>query len=180
MSQALAIVLIVIAALVGIAAIGAGAFVLWRRTVRRYVVVLVSNRERVRASLSIVEVLVATLASGSDGDLVAFALDASSDERRTLEEIAARMEFLTGELATMPLPKHLWDSANELADAAELLGAQTRAFVGKEGSDALDALAGIDLASVIGHIDAADALLAELVERYGVDDTAVYGGGLYI
>jgi len=179
-SQTVVIVLIVAAALVAVAALGVGSFFLWRRTVRHYVVVLISNRERVGSSLNIVEKLVTELAGASDGDLVAFALDTTSDERKTLGDIADRMAFLTEELATMPLPKRLWDAANELSDAAGLLGAQTSAFAGKEGSEALDALAGIDLAKVIGLVETADEDLGVLAERYGVADTAVYGGGLYI
>ncbi len=180
MSQTLVIVFIVVAALIAVSGLAVASFFLWRRTVRRYVVVLISNRERVRSSLGIVERLVSALAGASDGDLVAFALDTTSDERKTLGDIGERMAFLTEELATMPLPKHLWDAANELSDAAGLLGAQTSTFAGKEGSEALDALAGIELAKVIGHIEAADVHLSELAERYGVADTAVYGGGLYI
>lgn len=180
MSQTLVIVLIVVAALAAVAGVVVGSLFLWRRTVRRYVVVLISKRERVSASLSIVERLVTTLAGASDGNLVAFALDTTSDERKTLEEIAERMGYLTEELATMPLPKHLWNAANELSDAAGVLGAQIGALAGKEGIEALDALGGIDLAKVIGHMEAADAHLSELAERYGVADTAVYGGGLYI
>jgi len=179
-SQTVVIVLIVIAALAAVAGLALGSFFLWRRTVRRYVVVLISNRERVSSSLNIVEKLVSDLASASDGDLVAFALDTTSDERKTLGDIAERMAFLTEELATMPLPKHLWDAANALSDAAALLGTQTSAFAGKEGSEALDALANIDLAKVIEIVEGADVELGELAERYGVDDTAVYGGGLYI
>jgi hypothetical protein len=179
-SQTVVIVLIVVAAVAAVAGLVIGSLFLWRRTVRRYVVVLISNRERVSAALAIVEQLVTVLAGASDGDLVAFALDTTSDERKTLEEIAERMGFLTEELATMPLPKHLWDAANELSDAAGLLGAQTGALAGKEGTEALDALAGIDLAKVIGHMEAANAQLGEMAERYGVADTAVYGGGLYI
>ncbi len=180
MSQTLAIVLIVTVAVLAVAGVAIGSLFLWRRTVRHYVVVLISNRERVGASLKTVEQLVATLADASDGDLVAFALDTTSEERRTLEEIAERMTFLTEELATMPLPKRLWDAANQLSDAAGLLGVQTGALAGKEGIEALDALAGVDLAKVIGHVEAADAHLSALGERYGVADTAVYGGGLYI
>jgi hypothetical protein len=179
-SQTVVIVLIVVAALLAVAGVAVGSFFLWRRTVRRYVVVLISKRERVSAALAIVAQLVPALARATDGDLVAFALDTTSDERKTLEELAERMGFLTEELATMPLPKHLWDAANELSDAAGLLGAQTGALGGKEGTEALDALAGIDLAKVIGHMDTANTQLGDMAERYGVDDTAVYGGGLYI
>ncbi len=180
MSQGLAITLIILVAVLAIAGLVIGGMFLWRRTVRRYVVTLISKREGVQSAFRIVETLMGKLLVMSDGELVAFALDPTAEERKTLEEVGEQMGILADELATMPLPKRLWDSANALADAARELKRQTAGLNGKEGIEALDALSSIDLAKVRVHVEAGVALLGEQAERYELDDTAVYGGGLYI
>jgi len=179
-TQGVTIALIVVVALLAVAGLGVVGIFLWRRTVRRYVVTLIGKREGVQAAFKTVESLIGTLSKATDGELVAFALDASAEERKTLEEVAQQMAILSDELATMPLPKDLYDAANELADAAKELMRQTGGLTGKEGVEALDALGEIDLGRVRTHVDEGVRLLGEQAERYDVDDTAVYGGGLYI
>ncbi len=180
MSQGLRIAIIIVAALVAVAALVVASLFLWRRTVRHHVVTLIGKRAGVEAAFATVEGLVGTLARASDGELVALALNPAAEERKTLEEVAEQMEILADELATMPLPKRLWDAANELSDAASELWRQTSRLTGKEGIDALDALGELDLVRVQTHVDAGGALLGELAGRYDVGDAAVYGGGLYI
>ncbi len=180
MSQQVTIALIVVVALLAVAGLVVAGVFLWRRTVRRYIVTLIGKREGVQAAFKTVENLVDTLSKATDGELVAFALDPSAEERKTLEEVAEQMSILSDELATMPLPKHLIDAANELADAAKELLRQTGGLTGKEGIDALDALGEVDLGRVRTHVEEGIRLLGESAERYDVDDTAVYGGGLYI
>jgi hypothetical protein len=179
-SQGLVIAIIVLVAVLVVAGLVAAGVLLWRRTVRRYIATLIGKRAGVGAALKTVEQLVASLAQASDEELVDFAVDASSEERKMMEEVAEQMAIVADELATMPLPKHLWDAANALADAATALSRQTGALSGKEGIEALDALAGVDLVKVRSHFDAGVAYLVEQSERYDVDATAVYGGGLYI
>lgn len=152
----------------------------WRRQVRRYVVTLVGGREAVRSAYATVERMSRTLAEATDGRLIAFALDTGSEERRTLTDIAERMQISADELQTMALPKRLWPAANALADAATLLGAQVRRIGEGEGVEVLDALGELDLVGVVSLVEAADAMLGDLRERYKVTDDAVYGGGLYI
>ncbi|MHB1340157.1 MAG: hypothetical protein ACYC77_04735 [Coriobacteriia bacterium] len=178
--QALLIVVIVVAVLAAVAGLVVLGLFLWRRTVKRYLVGLIGRREGVRAGLKSLEGVVTGLAGFSDGELVAFALDASSEERRALGEIASQMRIAAEDLATMALPKHLVDAANELSDGAELLWEQAEAAAAGEGVEVLDALAAIDLAAVRRHLQQADSEFEDLKNRYNVDEQAVYGGGLYI
>lgn len=172
--------IIVTVAVLAVAGLVVAGLFLWRSTVRRHIVMLIGKRGSIDAALRTVEGLIESLAHLSDGEMVAFALDTSAEERKTLEEVAQQMGIVGDEFATMPLPKALWDAANELADAAGELQRQTGALTGKEGIEALDALAAVDLAKVRTHREAGVELLGELAERYEVDDAAVYGGGLYI
>lgn len=180
MSQVLLIVLIVIAALVALAGLGAGAYFGWRRMVKRHLVQLIGKREGVRAGLASIERVVAGLAQSSDGELVAIALDPDAEERRALAEIASRMRIAAEDLATMALPKQLIDAANDMSDAAELLWEQSEAVVAADGVGVLDALAAIDLAPVRRFLSDADAGIAALQAEFHVDEQVVYGGGLYI
>ncbi len=152
----------------------------WRRKVRRYIVTLVGGRETVRSAFQAVGRVSAELARASDGELIAFATDVDSEDRRMLADIADRMSISSDELQTMALPKRLWPAANALADAAALLGAQASAVSGGQGVEVLDALGEMDLVGVVSLLEAADATLGDLRERYGASEDAVYGGGLYI
>lgn len=172
-------------------AIGAGTLVLviviiglarlaWRRQVRRYIVTLIGAREDVKNAFATVQKSSQALSRATDGELVAFALDPTSEERRTLGDIGERMAITADELQTMALPKRLWPAANALADAAVLLSGQASRVSGGQGTEVLDALSELDLVGVVSLLEAADAVLGDVCERYGVSEDAVYGGGLYI
>ncbi len=180
MSSLAMIVSIVAASLVALAAIVVLGVVLWRRTVRRYLIGLIGRREAVLAGLAALEKGVADLAAMDDGAMIAFALDENAEERRALDEVAHRMHIAAEELATMALPEVLIDAANDLSDAAELLWEQAEAIAHGNGVAVLDAIAAIDLESVTRFLVSADRRIAALCERYKVDDPSVYGGGLYI
>ncbi|MDO9556926.1 MAG: hypothetical protein Q7J82_05020 [Coriobacteriia bacterium] len=152
----------------------------WRRQVRRYVVTLIGGQEDVRTALSTVHKASGRLAEANDGELIAFALGSGSDERRTFADIAERMDITAEELQTMALPKGLWPVANTLADAAVLLGQQAGRVSSGVGLEVLDALGEIDLVGVVSLLEASDAMLSDLRERYRVADDIIYGGGLYI
>jgi hypothetical protein len=152
----------------------------WRRQVRRYIVTLVGGRETISSAFHTVEGVSKTLATATDGELIAFALDPESEGRRALSDISERMAISADELQMMALPKRLWPPANALADAAALLGGQAGRVSGSEGVEVLDALGELDLVGVVSLLEAADAMLLDMRERYRVADDAVYGGGLYI
>jgi hypothetical protein len=168
------------AAAVALAGLAIGGVFLWRRSVKRELQRLLGRREAVQSALRSVERVVSALAEASDGDLVAFALDPDAEERRTLDEVAAQMRIQRDELAVHPLPKSLLECAEALEAAAGVLATQTEDTGAIEGVEVLDALAAIELGSVRTQILRADVALRELADRYGVDEAAVYGGGLYI
>lgn len=152
----------------------------WRRQVRRYIVTLVGGREAVKTAFRTVGKVSERLSVANDSELIAFALDPSAEERRTLGDIAERMAISAEDLQTIALPKRLRPAANTLADAASLLGAQVVRASSGEGVEVLDALGEFDLVAVVSLLEAADAMIGALRERYGAVDDAVYGGGLYI
>lgn len=166
-----------IAAIVGIALLVRG---LWRRDLRKQLLGLAGRRAEVDAALRTVQEVMDALASADEGHLIAFALDAGSEERQTLADIARRMRLSAGELAGKSLPRRLWPVADLLASAIDLLAEHVLAVSDGEGAALLDALGRLDVSDVLAGLRAADAALATLCERYGVDIADVYGGGLYI
>jgi hypothetical protein len=151
----------------------------WRRQVRRYIVGLLGRREALVAALKMTEATVVDLAAGNDSQLVAFTLP-DSEERRALAEVARRMRLETSELANLALPKKLWSLADSLGTAAASLGSETARVGEASGEAVLDALAALDLAGVRESLRVAQDAFDELSEEYGLKDSAVYGGGLYI
>jgi len=164
-------------ALIGLVVVG---LVLWRRTVRSELQRLLGSRGAVDSALRTVERVVSALADGSEGDLVTFALDEDAEDRRALGEVAAQMRIQRDELAMQALPKSLREVAEALGAAAGALAEQTERTGASEGVAVLDALASIDFGSVRTQLLRADVSMRERAERYGVDEAALYGGGMYI
>jgi hypothetical protein len=156
------------------------AVLVWRRTIKRYLVTLIGRREGVRAGLESFSMVVKHLADASDGDLIAFALDDAHEDRKTLREVASRMRVDALELATMPLPKELVPIADDLSDAAELIMEQAEAIAKPDGPETLEALAAVDIPAIRRYLESADTVLQELKAKYRLEDDVVYGGGLYI
>ncbi|GAV31347.1 hypothetical protein emb_1c0082 [Coriobacteriaceae bacterium EMTCatB1] len=180
MDRALTIVLLAALAAIVLAGVVVGALLLWRRTVKRYLITLIGRREGVRAGLDSFAAVVKRLADASDGDLIAFALDDGHEDRKALREVASRMRVDAIELATMPLPKELIPLADDLSDAAELVAEQAEAISEATGPATLDQLAAVDLPGIRRYLDSADAAIAHLKGKYRLEDDVVYGGGLYI
>jgi len=153
--------------------------VAWRRQVRRYLVGLVGRREGIGAALKTVESGIRVLAAGTVDELLAFSAEESED-RSTFAEIADRMRIETAELADLALPKKLWPLADSLQAAARSLSEQVGGVGDKAGEAVLDALGGLDLEPVRVALRDADGHIAAASTEYGLVDSAVYGGGLYI
>ncbi|MGB4441239.1 MAG: hypothetical protein WBJ62_03330 [Coriobacteriia bacterium] len=151
----------------------------WRRQVRRYLVGLLGRREAIGAALKMIDASVRTLAGGSVDDLLAFS-ETGSEERRALGEVAARMAIETTELADLALPKKLWALADSLGAAAASLSEQVGRVGDLSGEAVLDALVEMDLDASRASLAEADGLIASASTMYGLTDSAVYGGGLYI
>lgn len=157
-------------------------FTLGRRVLtRRYLVALVGRRESVRASKRTLEAVLRHLADESDEALAEFAEDSRSVDRRALVEVRDQMRVLADELDTRPMPGRLIQVAEELADAAFVIAEQSGRFPGNmEADEVLAALSKMDLARVRTQVEEADRWIDEACVEYEIEDTAVYGGGLYI
>lgn len=151
----------------------------WRRQVRRYLVGLVGRRESIGAALKTADGGVRALAAGTVDELLAFA-GKDSEERRTFIEIADRMRIETAELADLALPKKLWPLADSLQAAAQSLTDQVGGVGDGAGEAVLDALVALDLETARTALREADGHIAAASTVYGLTDSSVYGGGLYI
>lgn len=154
--------------------------VFWNRDVRKHILRLAGRRAEIDAATHALQEVMDRLAVADEGHLIAFALDADSEERQTLCEIAGRMRLAADDLAGTSLPRQLWQGADQLAQAASQLSDAVRPISDGDGAALLDALGRIDISAALEHLSAADETLSTLCERYGVDMGDIYGGGLYI
>jgi len=164
--------------------IGAGvaAFWLgWRSYERRQLLRLTGRLEAVEAAAQALVDTIGRLAQAPDDELEAFAADPDAPERRVLAEVGSRARLLSDELDQMPLPRRLVPVAEAIADAAFVV-AREAGCIGENdvGDKALDGLTRIDLASVHSYAGQARTMLGAMCAVCGLDDTAVYGGGLYL
>jgi hypothetical protein len=148
---------------------------------RRMLLRLVVATEAVEAATNGLGDVIARLAVASDEELEIFADEPDSAERRALAEVHSRGRMIRDELDHIAMPKKFLPAAEAIADAAHLVAEQA-ACVGDDhvGMRALDELAGIDLARVRSYTQAARILVNGACEVCGLDETAVYGGGLYL
>ena len=153
---------------------------LYVRQVRRSLVRLLGSREAVTAAAKGVERVIRHLVN-DDEALAAFASDAGSEDRRAVEDVAARMRIVADDLRVTPLPKRLWPVADDMERAARGLADQAgRVGEATSPDEALDALGGIDMGEVRASVALVNERLEPMLEAFHVDDPAVYGGGLYI
>lgn len=169
----------------GVTLVSAGAVILllvwWRAQVRRYVVRLVGRSESLLSGYRSLREVAGRLADATDEELLAFAIDVGQLDRKALVELAKQQAMTQEDLETMALPKKLWPVAEALAGAARLLAREA----GRVGEDAdadevLEGLASIELAEAGEVLRQAVERLHAVCEDLGVEDRAVYGGGLYI
>lgn len=174
-----------VAIVVALAGVTVGGFFGWRfavgRVMRRFLVGLVGSRERVLASRRTLEAVIRHLADEPDEALVAFAIDSHNEDRRALSEIASRMRVVRDDLDVRRLPARLHDVAAELADTAYLLAEEAGRITNEMSvQEVLERVGDIDLRLVSAQYDIAEIALEAVCEEYGVEEAAVYGGGLYI
>ncbi len=164
-----------------IAGIVVGAVFLWRGELRRSVIALVARREAIRAAYRGLEAVFEALSSETPEAVARFATDPACVQRKALEELQARMAIQVEELRAVALPKRFWATADLLQTAAEVLRDQVaRMNLAPTPEAVLDAVAKIDVAAVRAAITSAGEELDRQLAVVGVDEPAVYGGGLYI
>lgn len=164
--------------------IGAGVAAFWfgRKEMRRRALLrLVVRAEAVEAAQQALEESIRRLAIAGDTELEQFADDPESVERRTMGEVASRARLLTDELDRMAVPKPLIHVADSLADAAFLIAKESeRVSDADVGPAAFDKLASIDLKLARKYAERARLRVIEACDVCDLEDTAVYGGGLYL
>lgn len=181
MSANVIYIVIGVAGVALIAAILIASWLLWQRQARLALIGLTGRREAVMAAYKALESLFAALAESGEDELTDFALHEDNEHRRSLEELYDRMRVQTEELVALPLPKAQWHAADMLSLASGKLASE----VGRVGDatspdGVLDAVGSIDVVAVKQALDPANEEIDRLLELYGVEDVAVYGGGLYI
>jgi len=174
-----------IAAALAISALGVASYFFYRilakRWIRRSTMHLIGYRERITASRKTMEAVLEHLASTNESGLLLFATHSTDENRRTLTEISSRMLITRDELDIRRLHPITHKAAEELADAAHLIAIYTLPYEGNMSpAETLDALSCIDLRAIAEQYLIADTLLVELCIAYDVDESVVYGGGLYI
>lgn len=163
------------------AALVAASVLAWRSYERRVLLRLLVAMQGVEAAGDGLRDVVEHLALAADEQLETFADEPDSVERRALAELTMRAGILTEELDAMPLPARFQPVAEALADAAFLIGEQAGTVTDEQrGTQALESLGRVDLALVRGYTEKARTLLTGACEVCGLEDTAVYGGGLYL
>lgn len=173
--------LVVTGALLVFAGIGVGVYFGWKAFIRKRLLRLVVRTEAIEAAGQALMETVARLAEGDDADLAEFAADPESSERRALHEVSTRAHLIAYELDRMSLPRSLVPVTEALADAAVVIDVEAAKVNDAHiGGPALDALAGVDLARVGAYMTSGRNRLNEECTTHGLDDMAVYGGGLYL
>lgn len=176
-----ATIALVVGALLVVAGGAGGALLGWRAFLRRRLLRLLVMAEAVEAAAQGLDDVLNRLAEADDESLAEFASDPESSERRALHEVAIRASILAEELDRIALPRSLVVLAEELADAAFLTAQEAgRVHDERVGEEALDDLAAIDLTAVRGYTKRARYSLTQACDAMGLDETAVYGGGLYL
>lgn len=153
----------------------------YRRLSRRHLIKVIGRREGVLASRSTLEAVMRHIADEDEERLDRFAMNPEDEDRRALSEVAQRMDIVTEELDTMPLPRSLWPAAAALADAAYVIGQEAgRLGESDDPYEVRAELEQIDVSRVALAFTVADERVKEASERFDLDEAAVYGGGLYI
>ncbi|HEX9093308.1 MAG TPA: hypothetical protein VF902_04935, partial [Coriobacteriia bacterium] len=142
---------------------------------------LTGRREAVMAAYKALESVFGALAECDEESLTDFAVNPENEHRRSLEELYERMKAQAEELADLALPKAQWHAADLLGEAAGKLASE----VGRVGDatspdGVLDAVGAIDVVAVRAVLDPANEEIDRLLDLFGVDAAAVYGGGMYI
>lgn len=175
------VIVIVLGTLLLVAAVAAVIWFSWRTFDRRVLLRLLVRTEAVEAASQALVEVITRLSDATDEELGSFADDPESAERRALYEVALKAEMLTDELDRMRLPRSRMAVAEAIADAAYLVSVQAR-LVGEEdtGTLALEHMSAIDLDKVKAYTSQARRRVHEACVECGLEETNVYGGGLYL
>ena len=157
------------------------AFLGWRAWERRLLLKLVVRAEAADAVGAAFYDIVKSVSDAQAADFDAFVSDPNSTERRALAEVRERSRLMVEELDHLALPRRFVRVAEALADAAHVVVDEVdtveEAVAGEEPGALLMA---VDLSRVRAYAQRARLLLTDACKELGLEDTAVYGGGLYL
>lgn len=164
-----------------IAAGAAAAWFGWKSFERRSLMRIVTRTEAVETAAQALVDVFTRLSEASDEALEEFARDPETSERRALYEVALKADMVSDELDRMRLPRSLVAVAEAVADAAHLIAHESR-VVGESdiGDDALAKLSLMELELVQAYTSQARRRVHESCTECGLEETNVYGGGLYL
>jgi len=153
---------------------------LWRRRVRRYVSVVMGRRTAVASGLKSLVGLMSTLADG-DTAIWLDVVSPDSEMHCELRELMGRMKLVAKDLSETPLPKSVWPHVEMLEKVAERVVAEAGRVVDADTPETLiAAVEGLDLIGVADEFAQVSDTLEGVFVQYGVKDSVIYGGGLYI
>jgi len=176
-----AVVTLIVGLVLLIGAVAAAVWLGWRAYERRQLLRLIGRLESLEAVSQALVEAIGRLSRFADDELEAFAADTDAPERRVLAEVRSRAQLLQDELDHMPLPRRLTPVAEALADAAFVVAREAGLITDDDvGEQALDRLASLDLSAVDAYTAQARTRLAAMCAVCGLEETAVYGGGLYL
>jgi hypothetical protein len=150
------------------------------RRLRRALVALVGRKESLLAAERALKGLLIALCDAPDAALERFACDPTSEDRRAFGDLADRMAILADELSRVEHPSVLDPMVEQMVACAREMAEAAASAAGRGPIEALDAVSAVDLGTISAHVRETDARLHALATAHGVDDPAVYGGGLYI
>lgn len=175
---------ILLAVLVAVAVLAIAAFaalVAYREYRRRLLLRLVVRAEGLDVAAQALIDTITRLSQAQNDELVLFAADPESPERRVLGDVASRAGAIMHELDVMPLPAALVSAAESLADAAFVLHREASRVTDEDADgDSLDHLSEIEIAPIRDYLDAARKRVTLVAVGLHMDETSVYGGGLYL
>lgn len=176
-----AIVALVVGVIVLVGAVAAAVWLGWRAYERKQLLRLIGRLEALEAAAQALMDAIGRLSESPDDEIEAFAADIHAPERRVLAEVHSRATLLQDELDHLPVPKRLAPIADSIADAAFVVAREAGCITDADtDGDALDHLAAIDLEAVAGYTAQARMKLGAMCAVCGLEDTAIYGGGLYL
>ena len=120
------------------------------------------------------------LAECTDRELERFASQPECEDRRAFGDVAMRMKIVHDELAATEVPHALEEITLDMEDVATSIGEAASAAEGREDGDALGGVARLDLVGITEQVRVMEDKLHALAVAHHVDDSSVYGGGLYI
>lgn len=176
-----AIIVLIAGLVLVVAGVAAAVWFGWRAYERKQLLRLIGKLEAVEAAAQALVDSIGRLSEAPIDELEAFTLDSGAPERRVLAEVHGRAHLYYDELDQMPLPKKLVPIAEGIADAAYVVAREADCISDSDiGEAALDKLASVNLEAVTNYTAQARTRLSAMCAVCGLEDTAVYGGGLYL